>query len=220
MDEVNNVDDSMDTTEQSAGGFSRRDMLKASVAAGALVWTAPVLLSGRAAADPADVCCTDGTPVTVKVASTSGVTCQGNSCIDTRAAADPANFKSFSVACDQFVGCLNDPVLDLVVINGFNTQAGTATITIKEGITVVSVGVKTTSTCFFTDCPCLARSATSNTPGTECANTCDTNNCGTPPNRVWITTSGNDTVVNVKNASPLNTVQMTLCLSPEVTGMC
>ena len=55
MDDVNNMDESMDEIEQSPSGVSRRDMIKASVVAGALVWSAPVLLTGRAAADHDDV---------------------------------------------------------------------------------------------------------------------------------------------------------------------
>src|SRR5207302_1189845 len=106
--------------------------------AGGLVWSAPLLLSGIAAADPAvNACCTHGTPVTVKVSSASGVDCNGTGCIDQRAAAN-SQFQSFSAQCAQFQTCLNMTIgtKKLVTVNSFNTSSGSANITIAQGITV------------------------------------------------------------------------------------
>src|SRR5437588_249869 len=77
------MEQSMDTVGESPGGLSRRDMIKASVAAGALVWSAPVLLTGTAAAAVTLPCPCNGTLIVVKIASTTSVNC-GVSCEDKR----------------------------------------------------------------------------------------------------------------------------------------
>lgn len=220
MDDVNNMDESMDKAERLLErGISRRDMIKASVIAGGLVWTAPLLLSGRAAADPADTCCANGVPVTVKVTSTSGANCNGTSCIDMRAAAHPTLFTSFATQCQTFVGCINNTTLGLFTVNAFSTGGGTANITIKQGISVVSVGAKSGSTCVFADCPCFATTHNSNDP---CPNT-DINGVAVTGNGapfITVTPSGTNTVIDVAGLKNLNELQITLCLSHQVTGMC
>ena len=218
MDDVNNMDESMDKAERLLErGISRRDMIKASVVAGGLVWTAPLLLSGRAAADPADTCCTNGVPVTVKVASNSGANCNGTSCIDMRAAAHPTQFSSFATQCQTFLGCINNTTLGLFTVNAFSTSGGSANITIKQGITVVSVGAKSGSACRFADCPCFA---TTHTAGDPCPNTDINGNPIAAAPVITVKPSGTNTVIDVAGFNPLNELQITLCLSHQVTGMC
>src|SRR2546421_80142 len=113
------MDESMDMVEGFHRSISRRDMIKASGVAGGLVWSAPLLLSGIAAADPADTCCTDGTKVTVKVTSTSGANCNGTGCIDDRASAHPTLYTSFATTCQTFIGCINNTTLGLFTVTAF-----------------------------------------------------------------------------------------------------
>lgn len=229
---MNNMDESLDAVEESPGGISRRDMIKASVVTGALVWSAPLLLSGRAAADPADTCCTNGTRVTVKVTSASGANCQGNGCIDDRATAHPDDFDSFAAACQEFVGCINSTTLRLFTVTNFGTNTG-ATIYVRQGITVVSVGALSSGNCVFADCPCFATVHGPTASDADCPNR-DIDNVSTGERFITVETGvvipamglpnppgpGTYTVIDIAGLTPLNTIQITLCLSPQVTGMC
>jgi hypothetical protein len=139
--------------------------------------------------------------------------------------------------CTTFVGCINSTTLKLFTVTAFDGNAGTATIYVKQGITVISVGAQDTSNCYFADCPCFP---TAHGATTVCPNTQVVNVKGVPTvvstGQAYITVKtgvvippagtpnppgpGTYSVIDIATPKNLNTVQITLCLSPQVTGMC
>jgi hypothetical protein len=230
VDDVKDMGESKESVEQSleslsrdfltkaaTHGLSRRNMIKASVVAGGLVWSAPVLLTGKAAAqEPPVPCCENGTPFTVKVAEQQGVNC-GTGCLTER---DQVN-TVFDCPDQELVDCLGE--LELVVGDFTGAGEDAATIILKAGVTLISASVKTQNRCYFADCPCFPSTPSDPT----CPNTCTSeapNACvqAGPGNRIWVTAGPNgSTVIHVDTSpSPLNTIEISICLAPEITGMC
>jgi hypothetical protein len=127
VDDVNNMDESMDVLEQSTGGISRRDMIKASVVAGALVWSAPVLLSGTAFAQTG---CCEAPFQEVALKFTSANPNCGVTCLD--------HLVDENVDCCQ---ALADALIMNVTYNAGTQQggpAGTATIEINTSLATLT----------------------------------------------------------------------------------
>lgn len=216
----------MDTEDQSPGGVSRRDMLKASVAAGALVWTAPVLLSGTAYAQPSP-CCPPGFESAIAFKVTAGAVNCGASCLD-------AMFGT-NLPCDSsLASCLIDPDNPFVIVDAFDANAGTATIRINQNARLIAAAANSPQFCFNTECTGFATG-----PNTGTSNTCTSNQtCPTiPPNRIWVTTlPDNDpntvdfttVVVQLINQTGpggvrdgnLNHVELYVCVNSVITGIC
>jgi hypothetical protein len=215
---MNSMDEPIDTVHTERSGISRRDMIKASVVAGGLVWSAPILLSGTAAAAP-HPCCPTGfeSAIAFKVTGTTAVNC-GSSCLDARAGTN--------LPCDSgLADCLLDE--DFVIVDEFDGNDGTATIRITQNARLIAAAANTPRFCFFTDCPTFATGPGSGTPNTCTSNqTCPT----VPPNRIWVTTlPDNDpntvdftTVVVQLQPSDgnLNHVELYLCVNSVITGIC
>jgi hypothetical protein len=229
---MNDRDDSMDEVEQTASGISRRDMIKTSVIAGGLVWSAPVLLTGKAAAAPGDPCCPNGTPISVNISEQNGLNCGARQCLDNVLPGFP-NGADF--ACQTgLTNCLGD--LDLVVGDFQGGGTDEATITLAAGVTLIVGAVKTGSNCFFTRCqpglhttsptdavnPNICRQQTTNAVCTF-----NGNDVPLPPevggrNRIYVTPGPNGTtVVHIDMSSdPLSQVELTICVAPEITALC
>ena len=237
---MNNMDDSMGPDEQSHGGISRRDMIKASVAAGALVWSAPVLLSGTASANhtiPCGPCEPAGTIVRLNISSMqiSSANCGSTQCLTNRQA-------SLGAACgtreDLLADCITAAAADLMeFVTPTQFNAGLATLDLSPLLEIRSVSINQQGGpgiggCFFTDCGNLSTAQNSgpqNTtitggttipPGTEV-------NTGFP-NRIWVTNDSSfpggqrihvDTVAD-GNQDNLNEIGLVLCVSNAVTGQC
>jgi hypothetical protein len=202
-------------------GLSRRELIKRSAVAGGIVWAAPTLLSGRAAAQVP--CCGEGTPVTIKVAEQGGVNC-GVACISSR------GFNNFDCPPD-LVNCLGD--LELVVGDFTSGGADTAHIILAPGVELITAAVKASQRCYFSDCPCHASSPSD----AQCPNTCENENSTAcrvgndpitiPPNRIWVVPNspgpGQTSVFINTHAQPdgvLNHVELSVCVAPEVTALC
>lgn len=239
VDEVNDMDNVMDGTEQQVGGVSRRDMIKASVIAGGLMWSAPVLLTGKAAA--ATPCCPNGTPVRFKLPSASSTNC-GNACFD----GQPA---FASITCSTAIGdCLINPANEFV--KGVFKMGGTqADVVLKPGVTLIAAAAKGTSDCHFTVCPCFATAKNPPSPDPNCPAGCSSclNFCAKPngnactgmgaptypPNRIWVLLDTSLDAMGNPQPDPgfttlrvdtgpdsLNFVDLVLCLAPAITGIC
>ena len=217
----------MTTTEAGGEGISRRDMIKGSVVAGGLVWAAPVLLTGKAAAQTTVQCCENGTPIAFSVPEGQSSSCQASvQCLDNL---------GLNFACD-------DPLLECLlsdsgfVTSSFNGAARTATIVLDPGVTLIAAAVKAGSSCYLTQCTCLATGPTEGCPNvcfhqtTNAACTFGGKTTPLPPavggrNRIWVLantpTPGSTTImVDTSPDGQLNQVELALCLSPAVTGMC
>ena len=224
---MNNMDESIGTDEQPHGGISRRDMIKASVVAGALVWSAPVLLTGRASADhvwppdpPDENCPCAGTLVRFKIGSDiPSANCGNTLCLEARDSG-----LVMSVPCgdtEEAIVCAIKAD-ELISFTAANFPQGTATLAIDPLISLVAVAVRRAGgQCIFTDCGTnhlsTARlAAPGNPPNT------DVNGDPLPfPNQVWVTNSGQ--TVNIQlNGNPRNITQidLLLCVSRAVTGQC
>jgi hypothetical protein len=207
-------------------GFSRRDLITRAVAAGGLAWTAPVLLSGPAAAQQQIPCCDEGTPVTVKVAEQTGVNC-GVACL--------SSFANFNFDCPpDLVNCLGD--LDFVVGDFTSGGDDTAIIDLAVGVSLIAIGVKAGNNCYFALCPCFASSQTDATCPNVCflqnGNPCTFGPSETPLppapgglNRIWVVPNspgpGQTRIfVNTHPDGQLNHVELSLCVAPEVTALC
>jgi hypothetical protein len=124
---MNNMDELMDMVEQSRGGISRRDMIKASVVAGALVWSAPLLLNGTASAQTG--CCPSPFQEVALKFTSANPNC-GVTCLD--------------MLVDENVDCcqaLADALIVSAVYNAGTSNggpAGTATITINTALATLS----------------------------------------------------------------------------------
>jgi hypothetical protein len=226
VDDVNNMDESMDTMEQSAGGISRRDMIKASVIAGGLVWSAPVLLAGRASAAPA-TCCPSIFETAFAIKFTPGNN-QGNcgaTCLDANIAGNINNLPCPSLSC--LLGG-SDPFITATVTDS------SATIVFDENFRVIAAAVQTNKYCLFTYCELTGGLSTAQNSGT--ANSCDDSGApdcpnivpnGDDPNRVWVETVPTSSIVRVElqpedftGQSGLSQVEIFLCVNSVVTGMC
>lgn len=213
------------TTVEDRSGLSRRDMIKASVAAGALVWSAPILLTGKAAAASNTPCCATGTPVRFKLTSATATNC-GASCLDNA----PSTISS--ITCSTTVGnCLIQASNSFV--KGVFKMGGTqAEVILQPGVTLIAAAAKGTNNCYYTYCTCFTTSQTDNS---NCKNTCSTTNggaCGSgvtiPPNRIWVlqnmngsTPAAGYTTIEVDTGTEsLNYVDLALCLAPAITGVC
>lgn len=196
-------------------GLSRRDLIAKSVVAGGLVWAAPTVLTGRAGAQT--FCCDVGTPVTIKVAEQQGVNC-GVACISRRG--------SHNYDCpDDLVECFNE--LDLVVGDFVSGGEDTAIIHIAAGLSVISAAAKAGDNCYFADCPTPATSQNDqNHPNLCLGSAGGGGECSLSEglNRVWMVPGddpGTTTVhVNTHPDGQLNHVELSLCVSPAITGIC
>ncbi|MGH3371758.1 MAG: hypothetical protein ACRDPR_17330, partial [Nocardioidaceae bacterium] len=189
-----------------------------------LVWSAPMLLTGKAAAQTSGaLCCPEGTPVTVKVASMTGVNC-GVSCLD--------NLADVNFDCPaDLVDCLGE--LELVVADFTSGGADTATIVLSPGVTLIAASAKASNRCYFTKCdPCFTSSPTD---FSICKNFCQNQNgsactgVSIPPqnNRIWVIPNapnpGFTTIMVNTHPAPdgvLNHVELSLCVAPEITALC
>lgn len=247
MDDMKDMDESPEPVEQSLASLgrdfltkagshelSRRTMIKASVVAGGLVWSAPVLLTGKAAAQTTIPCCPEGTAVSVNISEQNGVNCGQRQCLDNL---------GLDFGCpDDLVNCLGDQ--DFVVADFVSGGQDTATIVLAPGVSLIVAAVKAGDSCYATQCPCFAKGPRTppNTPPATggCPNTCyhhqNNNPCNfgnndtpLPPapggrNRVWVTAGpgpGETTIhVNTQPDGQLNQVEMSLCVAPEITALC
>lgn len=227
---MNDMDESMGVTEHPHGGLSRRDMIKASVVAGALVWSAPVLLSGTAhaaAERPECPCGPAGTPVRLNISSAqiSSANCGNVGCLSAR---DP----SLSAACgtkeQALFNCIISAPANLMRFREPTNQAtGLATLDLDPLITVISVAFRHQSNsidCVYTDCG--PNMATSPTTG---QNTTVTGAVRPLPNQLWVTTNeagslGGQTIhidtTPVANQDNWTDLNLLLCVSNAVTGRC
>lgn len=228
---MNDMDESMDIVETSQDGISRRNMIKASVAAGALVWSAPLLLSGTAYAQDEDCpCAPAGTLVRLNISSEqlSSANCGNVACL---AARDPG----LAVVCGTreaaLANCIISDASDLMVfVDPTQFNAGLATLDLSPLITVVSVAVThqaapPTGGCIYTDCGAALSTAQNSGP----ANTTDTGTARSLPNQVWVTAGGTlggqriniDTIpAGQGNQDNILAIDLLLCVSNGVTGMC
>jgi hypothetical protein len=218
VDDMNKMDDSMET-EQSPGGISRRNMIKASVVAGALVWSAPLLLSGTASAQDENCPCM-GTLVRLNMqsASLASANCGNVSCL---AARDP----DLGVACgdreaDVVCAIQADNLITFGPGTSFND--GLATLNLDPMLSIVSVSVKQQGagggTCYFTDC---GPANLSTTQGAPPLNTLTSGATVPVPNRIWVTNAGQ--TINIALPGSQNNIieiNLLLCVSQAVTGMC
>jgi hypothetical protein len=226
VDDVNNMDESMDAVEKGMRSrVSRRDMIKASVVASGLVWSAPILLTGKAAAAPGDLCCSNGTAITFKVPSGSTASCvAGTSCLDNLTTPPTVVFPCPSGLVQCLVGLG-------FVQSRFQGQMQ-ATVTLAQGITLIAAGVKASSACYTTVCPCFPTSTGTcpslcTSSGRNCNNVCQGSQCTTsPPNVITVDVVGSTTTINVNTSSPtgnghnIDTIQLSVCVPHAVTGMC
>ena len=230
MDDMNVMDESKGMSEPSRGGLSRRDMIKASVVAGALVWTAPVLLSGTAyaaAERPECPCAPAGTPVRLNISSSqiSSANCGNVGCLSSRDA-------SLAVACgtkeQTLFSCIISAPANLMRFRPPTDQnMGLATLDLDPLITVISVAFRHQANsidCVYTDCG--PNMATSPTTG---QNTTVTGAVRPLPNQLWVTTGdpgglGGQTIhidtTPVGQQDNWGDLNLLLCVSNAVTGRC
>lgn len=216
------MEKSIDRDEQAVGRFSRRDMIKASVAAGALVWSAPVLFSGTAYAQDENCPCM-GTLVRLNLpsASLAAMNCGNTGCLDAR---DPGI--DMEVPCgdretDIVCAIRADQLITFGPGTSFNT--GSAVLNLDPMLTIVSVAVRqqggggVNANCFFTDCGAANLSTAQN------AGPRNTNIAGVPqafPNRIWVTNGGQTINVDLPGTTNITEINLLLCVSQAVTGMC
>jgi hypothetical protein len=236
VDDVNNMDDSMDTVEQSLDGISRRAMIKASVVAGALVWSAPVLLTGKASAiheeddlppDPPDEFCEClGSLVIIKIPSDSlaAINC-GASCLDDRDPDidNPMNNPDAVLCGDKEKDIVCAIQTDKLITfgpfdaNGSNNppDPANATVILDPMLTVVAASVKVSNDCYFTDCSThfLSTAQNSGVPNTD-----KNGDAVSFPNRIWVT--GQTVNVELPLRENITHIELLLCVSQAVTGMC
>jgi hypothetical protein len=228
---MSNMDESTGMDEQSHGGLSRRDMIKASVVAGALVWSAPVLLSGTAYAQaerPECPCAPAGTPVRLNISGgnpgpITSANCGNVGCLIAR---DP----SLDVACgtreQALFNCIVSAPANLMrFVAPTDKEAGLATIELDPMITVISAAFRHQANsidCVFTDCgPDMATSQASGT------NTTVTGAVRPLPNQIWVTPGGGlggqtihiDTTAVGQQDNWIE-INLILCVSNAVTGRC
>jgi hypothetical protein len=137
MNEVNEPNDTDFFTRVASHRISRRDMVKASVIAGGLVWTAPVLLSGTASAQ-VESCCTTGTPVTVTIDPAGVLSCGIATCLIQEG-------EDFD--CDpDMLECLEQFGIDatIEVVNNPQGDHTEVHVDLLNGIILLGVAVNTT----------------------------------------------------------------------------
>jgi hypothetical protein len=205
VDDVNNMNDSVDAVEPSAGGISRRDMIKASVIAGGLVWTAPVLLSGTAYAQ-VEACCPTGTPVTVTITPDGQLHCGIAQCLVQAG-------ESFD--CDpDMLQCLADSGVDVAITlvndrNG-NPDHTEVHVDLLNGIVLLAVAVNTTGGSNPNHCALVKviNPTTCNFPQAP-------NNITIPGNRRQVQINFDADVFGL-----LNQVELTLCIPATFSALC
>jgi hypothetical protein len=203
VDDVNSMDESMDTGEQLPGGISRRDMIKASVVAGALVWSAPLLLSGTASAQTG--CCPSPfQEVALKF--------PGEGTVE-----DPAD-PNCGVSCldhlvDENVDCckaladalITGAVIDKGATGGQNPHPGSAIISVDPALATITGASVRTPDCF---------NAVATPPG--CATPIE------PTGRVVV--SGSQVIVQLQTVNgtheTINQVEVLLCVRASITLFC
>ena len=223
MDDVNNMDESIGAVEQAPGGISRRDMIKASVVAGGLVWTAPVLLSGKAFGQVVTPDCTENCPdgfetsIAVKITG-NGVNC-GVSCLDMM-----GNLPC-STSLATCLGTVHQGQLNaFVTVNNFdqNGNPPTATITLDPNVGLQAVGVNTPQFCFFAFCPDFADTCEQQAQK-ACPDISGDDRIDVVLTPVPNPGTGNTTTITVtlKNGDGnINHIELLLCLNSAVTGLC
>lgn len=236
------VTEDMSAAGDEGEGFSltRRQVIAGTIVGGGLMWAAPTLLSSPAAW--ATHCPCGGIKATFKLPSNpeSSVNC-GVQCLSHR---------------DEFNFPCPDDLLNCLIAEGFITQEPIpqpfdhgqirkARITLTGGITVLAVGAKSDSECYFADCT-----------NSYCPNTCEQQagvGCGgadgVPPNRIVICPGGstvhssctNDTSVTTglpaapgcqtpqagrteiivdTIGDPINPIELAICIPNALTGIC
>ena len=233
MDDVNNMDESIDTGEEASVGISRRDMIKASVIAGGLVWTAPVLLAGRASAAPS-TCCPPGFETAIAIKYTTGNTLGncGVTCLDMgKIGVNGNNLPCPDLACISQQG---------FAVTTFDTSGGNpitkGTIVLNADVRLIAAAVRSSSTCFWTECDDPAHPGLANDKTTGFPDQCEgITPCPTPsvanPNRIWVTTAGSGsgftTTIHMElqasdfpGNSGINQAEIYVCVDSRVTGRC
>jgi hypothetical protein len=202
---MNNMDRVMDTVEQAAG-LSRRDMIKASVVAGALVWSAPVLLSGTASAQTG--CCPSPFQEVALKFTSDNPNC-GVTCLD--------QLVDDNVDCCQALAdaLITSVTFDAGVQNGPQKHPGTATITINTALaTLTGASVRGGAT---GQPLCFNRVRT------------PANSCNFAPDptggRVTFDNDANPTVVNIlmhngSSAETINQAEVLLCVKTSISLFC
>ncbi len=165
MDEMNDVEQSKDTTERKPGlsrpdfftrvassHLSRRDMVKSSVVAGGLVWAAPMLLSSSRA-EALETCCPSGSSnLTVTIAPDGTVGCGTPTCL----VGNPPCDADDTIACiDDFVIVGNDTIsigVTLPIVGTINVNVNIMTIAL-QGVTLAAIAAQS-STAFLTPNAC------------------------------------------------------------------
>jgi hypothetical protein len=225
--------DDMTMTDTDGGGISRRDMIKGSVIAGGLIWAAPVLLTGKAAAQVSDIPCCDTGLLHFEINVPSGtLNCGATQCLSNLDFIDT----SFNCADDDDIEtCLPS----LMTLDAFSSGAnGTAQVTLRPGVTLIAASAKQSARCFFTICPDFATGPTTGVPNCEQHQNdegLDADDCepvdatAADPNRVWVTLvpdpeseDPNPPLVQRINfaANPLTQIEFAICLAPDATGLC
>lgn len=121
------------------GEVSRRDLLKKSVVAGGLVWTAPMLSSGVAWGQASEGCgCGEGTLVYAKYAPGNSQTCQ-NQCLQ------PGDIARVDFSCLVEEGIVT--VADTVESNDDK-----ASLTFNQGTYLARLAIKSENDCFVVRC--------------------------------------------------------------------
>lgn len=118
-------------------GISRREMIKGTVVAGGLVWAAPVLLSGKAAAqvDPAP-CCEDGQAITISFDLDTEVLVPGTGGGTILAGAGVA----FDAPTQELLDCLQTPPGPGLTVTVDTSGQGRVDI-VLTGITLIAIAV-------------------------------------------------------------------------------
>jgi len=211
---MNNMDDTTGT-DQSPGGLSRRDMIKASVAAGALVWSAPVLLSGKAFASHEDCPCA-GTLVRLNISAGLAINCGSTMCLDNRepdlAAEVPCGERADEIICAIEAD-------NLITFSNANLPGGRLTITLDPMLTFQAGAIRqqggggTQANCFYTDCDALSTMQVGGVPNTMQSGAAVVGN-----NRIWVP---NSTTIEINTVGVnITAVDLLLCVSAAVTGVC
>jgi hypothetical protein len=219
------MDESMDAVEPKSGGLSRRDMIKASVIAGGLVWSAPVLLTGKAAAlvNPS-ACCPTGfsSNVGFKITNYNA----GQDMATVNCGADCLTSVVPNLGCStQLPDCLVDQgFVDVVAFEkgslNPNPVPGFATIDISEDARILAVAVNTEHWCIIAECPTFAPNTCSTS---NAANPCPTSPSVATTPRITVTPNGTGQRINIQmqlGDETINQLHIALCINSDITGVC
>lgn len=123
------------------GGLSRRELLKASAAAGGLVWVAPVLSTSAAWGQTAPCCTCEGTVIYAKFAPGNSQSCQ-NQCLQPQKFGVTARYSLECLASLGLVGLCDD----------VDSSARTASISFSGGVTPIKVAFQASGSCYVARC--------------------------------------------------------------------